>query len=279
MSYDSPNMACKFTVSVVLLFLSSHVATCINDNKEQIFTEIIANYDENSNNVRTFCAGGTCPREGREGDQGARAGEGRKEGQDVWAGEKTTNEKKRVGKPSVIAVKRVQGGKVQVGKVQQEDPGKVAACSAEDEEDCSLEVDPSDRDSHITMRPHTVDVHKYQARHQRLHLFSKATDDALGRVRLPTSARKVRRGMKHCALEISKNTITPEAADKRAPSAPKQEALRQNVRTVEDRHRMEALLQAWPSNKPKGAIYLIVTAARSHLLKGESLSLSISLLS
>ena len=263
-------MALGFTVSVVMLFLSSHVATCLHDNKEQIFAEIIENYDENSNNVRTFCTGGACPGESRE------------------AAQRTSGEGRRVGGSRVVVVK---GAKERVGKVQREgmeeaprDPevcpgnggdeahGARGVCPREEGEEAL-----SERDVGVPLRPHTVDVHKYQAHHQRTHLFSKATDDALGRVRLPTSPRKIRRAMKHCALQVSKTTITPEEADRRAPSAHKQEALRQNLRTLDDRHRMEARLEAWPSNKPKGAIYLIVMAARFDLLKGEYFSVFFSL--
>ena len=155
-------MAWRFTVSMVTLFLSSHMTTCLHDNKEQIFAQIIENYDENSNNVRTFCAGGACP--GRESGEGGRG---------------TTGKEKRVGEPMVVAVKGARGG---------EWKGRVG---------------------------------------------------------------------------------------KRAPNAPKHEALRQNLRTMEDRHRMEERLESWPPNKPKGAIYLTVKAARSDLFNGQYLSLSI----
>ena len=257
-----------------MLFLLSHVATCLHGNKEQIFAEIIANYDENSNNVRTFCTGGACDEEGEAG----------------------IYQKKRVGKEAEGGESPVppaapslpvpfdlevcpgdeykEGSRdpeVCPGEGAEDDPGEAALCSGE--KGYSLGDKLPNRNVDIPLRPHTVDIHKYQARHQRKYLFSKATDDALARVLLPTSVRKVRRAMKHCGLQISKDTITPEAADGRSPSAPKQDALRQNVRTMEDRHRMEARLEAWPSNKPKGAIYLIVTAARSNLLKGECLNL------
>ena len=261
-------MAWRFAVSMVTLFLSSHVTTCLHDNKEQIFAQIIENYDENSNNVRTFCAGGACP--------GGESGEG---------GRGTPGKEKRAGEPRMVAVKGEEGSewKGRVRKVQREErevtPGDPQVCARNggdgghgDPEVCPGEEEgdaPPERDVGVPLRPHTVDVHKYQARHQRTHLFSKATDEALGRVRLPTSVRKVRRAMKRCALEISKTTITPEVADNRAASAPKHEALRQNLRTMEDRHRMEERLESWPPNKTKGAIYLIVTAARSDLLKGE----------
>ena len=265
-------MAWRFAVSMVTLFLSSHVTTCIHDNKEQIFAQIIENYDENSNNVRTFCAGGACA--------GEESGEG---------GQGIPGKEKRAGEPKVAAAKGEEGGKWngRVGAMQRdgrgEEPRDLQVCPGNggDKGHGATEVclraeggnAPPERDVGVPLRPHIVDVHKYQAHHQRTHLFSKATDDALARVRLPTSARKVRRAMKRCALEISKTTISSEVADKRAPSAPKHEALRQNLRTMEDRHRMEARLEAWPPNKPKGAIYLIVKAARSDLLKGEYLSL------
>ena len=195
-------MAWRFAVSMVTLFLSSHVTTCLHDNKEQIFAQIIENYDENFNNVRTFCAGGACA--------GEESGEG---------GQGIPGEEKRAGEPRMVVVKGEESSewKGRVRKVQrqgrEETPGDSEVCPGnggdggrEDPEVCPGEEGgdaPPKQDVGVSLRPHTVDVHKYQVRHQRTHLFSMATDDALGRVRLPTSTRKVCRAMKHCDLQIT----------------------------------------------------------------------------
>ena len=121
---------------------------CLHGNKEQIFAEIIANYDDNSNNGRTFCTGGACDEEGE-----AVISPKKREGKEAEGGE-------RQGQVGRAQHEGQEALEVCPGDECKERSGDSEACPGEGGED-----DLPNRNVDIPLRPHTVDIYKYQARH------------------------------------------------------------------------------------------------------------------
>ena len=129
-----------------------------------------------------------------------------------------------------------------------------------------------DDDDCQTGNEHLNPAHAYEKSHQVDFLFSKETDDKLSEVKLSQTFDDVKGSLRECGCRVSNDAITPQDANHAQPDADSQEeAARQEARSLEDRRRMEARLEAWPPSKPKGAIYLKVMALpyRVNMLKGE----------
>ena len=118
---------------------------------------------------------------------------------------------------------------------------------------------------------HLNPAHAYEESHQVDFLFAKEIDGKLNEVKLPETFDDIKRSLKACGCRVSNDAITAQDADHAQSNANREEATTQEARALEDRRRMEARLEVWPPNKPKGVIYMIVKALpyRVNMLKGE----------
>ena len=123
-----------------------------------------------------------------------------------------------------------------------------------------------------TGNEHINPAHAYMKDHQGDFLFSEETEHKLTEVKIPQTFDDVTRSLRACGCRVSNDAISAQNANHAQPSTNSQEeAARQESPTLEDRRRMKARLEAWPPNKPKGAIYVKVMALpyRVNMLKGE----------
>ena len=133
-------------------------------------------------------------------------------------------------------------------------------CSNHEDDDCQ------------SGNEHTNPAHAYMKGHQGEFLFSEETEHKLTEVKIPQTFVDVMRSLRACGCRVSNDAISAQDAHHAHPNANSQEEdARQEVRTLEDRRRMKDRLEAWPPNKAKGAIYLIVVSLpyRVNMLKGE----------